>query len=75
MSPKQPSPSPSFPLYFMTRFPAWGLEALSRDGQGQRDRYGSWEVPSHLPRQGRGPLREGCVPGAPNVILLTQRHK
>lgn len=35
ISPKQLCPSPCFPFYFMTHFPAWGLEAPSRNGQGQ----------------------------------------
>lgn len=48
--PKPLSASPRLPLYFVTHFPAWGLEALRRDGQGQRE--GLWLLGSalHLPR-------------------------
>lgn len=50
-SAKQLSPLPSLPSYFMTHFltQAGGTEWEWPGPEGMG--YGTWEVPSHLPRQ------------------------
>lgn len=71
-SPKPLAASPSLLLCFMTHLPAWGLEALRRDGQGQK---GGAVAPGKCPAPAEAVTRGGHGRGAQNVILLTQRDK